>query len=451
MKKIIILFLVAVMLFSLVACSDSPAGTSTKPEGSATSVPTGTKAPAGTSTPNGTQTPSGTITPIGFSVDYTNYALFVREKLLITPTVSDGTTWESSNEAVATVKEGGIVTAVSKGTAEITATSKNGEKAVCKLKVIDVADFYTAPDITKLVLKKSELDKAVKEELDYMCEYFSQLAEVDREAKDGDTVRATYVGTLKGEESPFDGGTGTSDIVIGSKSMIDGFESGLIGAKKGETVTLNLKFPEKYIDPEKDAESAAKLNGKEVTFAVTIHNVYESKPAELTDELIVKATNSAYKTVADYTKYVEDSFKDYLKVELAITSGEVKGYDEEMLELYKDIYLNNTYGTYASMYGMTIEEFAKMYYGLDAEALDKKATESAEGYLQQLYLCYSLNLTPDEEDRQKTLKEYMESIGYTDTVDEFVKAYGEVFAYNFVLTEFALSYVENTIQIDNAN
>ncbi|MBE6543415.1 MAG: hypothetical protein E7675_03365 [Ruminococcaceae bacterium] len=434
MKKITTLILVFVMLFSFVSCSTEPVGTSTAP-----------------GTTETTTTPTGTKTPVAFGVNYTSYVLFAREKLLITATASEGTTWTSSNDAVATVKEGGIVTAVSKGSAEITATSKNGEKAVCKIKVINVADFYTAADITKLVLKKSELDKAVKEELDYMCEYFSEPSEVEREAKDGDTVRATYVGTLKGEDSPFDGGTGTSDIVLGSKQMIDGFEAGLVGAKKGETVTLNLKFPEKYIDSEKDAAAAEKLNGKEVTFVVTVHNVYESKPAELTDALIVKATNSAYKTVAEYTKYVEDSFKDYLKVELAITSGEVKGYDEEMLKLYKDIYLQNTYGTYASMYGMSIEDFVKTYYGLDAKALDEEATKSAKGYLEQLYLCYSLNLTPTEEERQETLKSYMTSIGYTDTVDAFVAAYGEVFAYNYVLTEFALTYVEKTITFDEAN
>lgn len=402
-------------------------------------------------TSSATTTPEASETPKAFGVDYTSYVLFAREKLLITPTVSDGTTWKSSNEAVATVKEGGIVTAVSKGTAEITATSKNGETAVCTVKVVDVADFYSHPDITTLILKKSELDKAVKEELDYMCEYFGALADVDRAAKDGDTVRATYVGTLKGEDAPFDGGTGTSDIVIGSKSMIDGFESGLIGAKKGETVTLNLKFPDEYINPENDAAAAAKLNGKEVTFAVTIHNVMEKKPAELNDELIVKATNSTYKTVADYTKYVEDSFKDYLKVELAITSGEVKGYDEEMLKLYKDIYLQNTYGTYASMYGMTIEAFVKTYYGIDAKALDEEATKSAKGYLEQLYLCYSLNLNPTAEEKEQTLKAYMDSIGYKESVEAFIKAYGEVFTDNYILTEFALSYVEKTIQIDEAN
>lgn len=434
MKKIITLVLVLVMAIGLCACTDN--------------TPATTETPGSTQT-NPTATPTGT--PAAFSLDRSSYVMFVREKLLIIPSVSSGTTWESSDESVASVKEGGIVTGLKKGSATITAKAANGESAVCEIKVIDVTEFFTVTDVTKLVLKQSEIDKAVQEELDYMCDYFKTLSKVDRAAKDGDSVRATFVGTLKGEDAPFDGGTGTTDIVIGSKTFIEGFEAGLIGAKKGESVTLELRFPTDYVDPEKDADGAAKLNGKEVTFVVTIHEVMEYKPAELTDELIIKATNSAYKTVAEYKKYVEDSFKDYLKVELAINSSETKGYDEDMLKIYKDIYIQNTYGSYASMYGMTVEEFVKMYYGLTPEALQAEAEKSAKGYLEQLYLCYSLNLTPTAEERQTVLNDYMTSIGYTQGIDAFVKAYGEAFVENYVVTEHALNYVEKTVTIDANN
>lgn len=430
MKRIIMLVLALSMIFALCACDNG-----------------GVKPTETPSTPAGTTT----ATPVKFGLDRTTYVMFTREKLQLTPTVSEGTTWKSSNEAAATVKDGGVVTAIAKGEVKITATSAKGEVAECTIRVVDASDFYTPADITKLVLKKSEIDKAVQDELKYMCEYFSELKPADREAKDGDTVRATYIGTLKGETAPFDGGTGTNDIEIGSGTFIEGFESGLIGTKKGDTVTLNLKFPESYVDPEKDAASAEKLNGKEVTFVVTIHDVLESKPAELTDELVTKATNSQYKTVADYTKYVEDSLRDYLKIELAINSGEVKKYDDEMIEIYEDIYLQNMYGTYASMYGMSIEAFAEMYYGLSAEELAKEANESAKGYLEQLYMCYTLNLTPTEKERTDLLKTYLTSIGYTKTIEEYTAEYGESFVDNYVLTEFALSYVRNTITIDTAN
>lgn len=45
----------------------------------------------------------------------------------------------------------------------------------------------------------------------------------------------------------FSGGTATDTVLeIGSNTFIDGFEEGLIGAKVGDKVTLNLTFPENY-------------------------------------------------------------------------------------------------------------------------------------------------------------------------------------------------------------
>mgnify|MGYP002472014176 CR=1 FL=1 len=67
----------------------------------------------------------------------------------------------------------------------------------------------------------------------------------DRAAADGDTVNIDYVGKMGGEA--FDGGTATGAfLVLGSGSYIDGFEDGLMGVRPGETVELDLKFPENY-------------------------------------------------------------------------------------------------------------------------------------------------------------------------------------------------------------
>ena len=45
----------------------------------------------------------------------------------------------------------------------------------------------------------------------------------------------------------FDGGTAQGyDLTIGSGSFIAGFEDGLIGVMPGETVDLDLTFPENY-------------------------------------------------------------------------------------------------------------------------------------------------------------------------------------------------------------
>ena len=86
---------------------------------------------------------------------------------------------------------------------------------------------------------------------------------------DGDTVNIDYVGTVDGVE--FSGGntqgTGT-DLVIGSGSYIDDFEEQLIGAHPGDTVEVNVTFPDPYGNNED-------LSGKDAVFTVTVNGIYE--------------------------------------------------------------------------------------------------------------------------------------------------------------------------------
>ena len=59
--------------------------------------------------------------------------------------------------------------------------------------------------------------------------------------EDGDAVNIDYEGLKDGVA--FSGGTATDTVLeIGSNTFIDGFEEGLIGAKVGDKVTLNLFF-----------------------------------------------------------------------------------------------------------------------------------------------------------------------------------------------------------------
>ena len=86
---------------------------------------------------------------------------------------------------------------------------------------------------------------------------------------DGDTVNIDYTGYV--DDVPFDGGStdgaGTS-LTIGSGRYIDDFEEQLIGHHVGETVTVNVTFPEDY--------SSEELQGKDARFEVTI-TVYTNR------------------------------------------------------------------------------------------------------------------------------------------------------------------------------
>ena len=97
----------------------------------------------------------------------------------------------------------------------------------------------------------------------------------EKPSEDGDQLNIDFVGTHKKEE--FAGGSAEGqDLVLGSNSMIPGFEDGLVGLSAGEETVLKLKFPKDY--------HAEELKGKAVQFAVKVNAVSSKQMPELNDE-----------------------------------------------------------------------------------------------------------------------------------------------------------------------
>ena len=89
----------------------------------------------------------------------------------------------------------------------------------------------------------------------------------DRAVEDGDLVTIDYVGKKDGEA--FSGGSAEGyQLKIGSNTFIDGFEEGLIGVMPGDTVDLDLTFPESY-------SRNQDLAGQAVVFTVTLDKISE--------------------------------------------------------------------------------------------------------------------------------------------------------------------------------
>lgn len=93
--------------------------------------------------------------------------------------------------------------------------------------------------------------------------------------KDGDTVNIDYSGSIDG--FVFQGGTAQNqNLTIGSHTFIDDFEEQLIGHKIGETVEVNVTFPENYGRSYTDDKGETKsFNGAEAVFSVKINGIYE--------------------------------------------------------------------------------------------------------------------------------------------------------------------------------
>lgn len=166
----------------------------------------------------------------------------------------------------------------------------------------------------------------------------------------GDTVNIDYVGTLDGVA--FDNGTAQGQsLTIGSGGYIDGFEDGLVGVKSGETVDLNLTFPDPY-------KANPDMSGKEVVFTVTVNGINGVVGAALTDEIV--ASNTMYDTAAAYTESVREELqlaKDNQKLnaiwEIVEKNTTINGYPEGKVEEYASE-MKSYYESLAGLYGMDL-------------------------------------------------------------------------------------------------
>lgn len=161
----------------------------------------------------------------------------------------------------------------------------------------DVMPEIKLADLSGIVVKKPVAEVA-DSDVDAMIEKLRKQRttwnEVDREAADGDTVTIDFKGMMDGEA--FEGGSGEAlPLVLGSGSMIPGFEDGLLGVKAGDARTLEIKFPEDY--------RAQHLAGKDAAFEVDVKQVSEAELPPV-DEAFVKSLG------------VDDGSEEGLRVEI---------------------------------------------------------------------------------------------------------------------------------------
>ncbi len=147
---------------------------------------------------------------------------------------------------------------------------------------LEVLPEIASTDVEAIALNRP-VTKVTDEELDKQMQDLlksrrtTEVVEEKRGAKKGDAVVADFVGSIDGVE--FEGGKASgATIEIGSGQFIPGFEDQLIGAKAGETVTLNVTFPEDYASKD--------LAGKKADFKVDVKELRAFTTPELNDEMV---------------------------------------------------------------------------------------------------------------------------------------------------------------------
>lgn len=168
--------------------------------------------------------------------------------------------------------------------AEVAAEMEWQNEPTAYLSGITASDYVDLPaDYAALTVEVEPAAEVTDEDVEYVIDSQRQAKRELREVRgrstvrDGDIVNIDYVGRINGEE--FDGGSDEDyNLAIGSGSFIDGFESGLIDHKVGETVTLELTFPEDYGDSTKA--------GVDAEFEVTINSIQEYVVPQLNNDFV---------------------------------------------------------------------------------------------------------------------------------------------------------------------
>ena len=308
---------------------------------------------------------------------------------------------------------------------------------------IDVEKCVGRLDALRQKLIQSVTDEDVQNEIDNALANYP--VEVDQAAKEGDTVNIDYVGKIDGEE--FDGGSDQgADLKLGSGKFIDGFEDGLIGARKGETRTLNLTFPEDYTQD---------LAGKAVEFTVTVNAVKEPL-SEPTDQWVADNIEG-YDNIADYKAGIRSEQEEsneqtaenqvrYAAWTQVIDNCTINEYPETLVEVGKKLYKQQV-ETYAKYAGMELDAYIESS-GLTQEEYQSNMEEYGKNVAAQALVCQAIcnkeGFAIGDDDYQKALQDMLTEYGCTE--EELIQTYGQ----DNVEQSIMLNRVSNLI-MENAN
>ncbi len=297
-----------------------------------------------------------------------------------------------AEDAANTTEEAATTATTEAGTEENASTQETEEIRVSEredyvaLEDMETDEYVTLPEYASMTVQAVKPDVTDARIESYInANILTTYAVTDRAVAAGDAVKIDYVGKKDGVA--FDGGTAEDYVLnIGSGTFIEGFEDGLIGVMPGETVDLNLTFPEEY--------HAAELAGAEVVFTVTVHEIQESTDyASVTPELLT-LMGSSYTSKediwADATKSVEENAQASYETNIAnaimenlleqssFTSVPQHLIDEEVQNY--NIYMETLCMNY---YGVDVETFVTSFYGITMDEYNTQMKQMCEDTVKQ--------------------------------------------------------------------
>ncbi|MBO7357041.1 MAG: FKBP-type peptidyl-prolyl cis-trans isomerase [Lachnospiraceae bacterium] len=314
---------------------------------------------------------------------------------------------------------------------------------------IEGADLSSVKDLdmTNLHIALSDVDYTDEEiEKDVSAALSSKASYLDDASltvKDGDSINLDYVGYVDGVA--FEGGdtkgNGTT-LTIGSGSYIDDFEEQLIGSHPGDSVTVNVTFPEGYSE---------ELGGKDAVFECVVNSILVTP--ELTDEFVQENFPEYGSTVEEFRNHYkaegyDNNLRTYLtqyisdNAEAAKLPGKYTKHSRSTIA-YTDRqsfeYISQVY----QLYGMTPPSSFQEYTGMSDADYNAHVKEEAKkrSAIDMAYekIFKDNNLTIDEE--------YLESIRSSYS-DEETAEFGDPYFKQLALKTAVVNFLVDAVTVE---
>ncbi len=266
-------------------------------------------------------------------------------------------------------------------------------------------DFEFEKEIEKL--NEEDIDKALAQLQEKNTSF--EPAEDDAELQEGDMAVFDFEGRIDGEL--FEGGSAKGhQLIIGTKTFIEGFEDGMIGMKAGETRDIEVTFPENYHEP--------KYAGKKAFFTVTLQEIKKKNVPELNDDF-AKDVDENCETLEDLKKKLRDDLTEelnFMAKERLFDKMLNKFIEENPFDVPEAMIMDQahrladqTLKQYQYMYGLTPEQM-----GMSVEKVAESMKDRAEIQVKSALILNKIaekeKIEVTDEDVDAKIKEYAEKM-----------------------------------------
>lgn len=235
----------------------------------------------------------------------------------------------------------------------------------------DLSDYVTLCDYKGVAAKTfgyTVTDEDVTAQILLCRSEYSDITTVERAAQAEDIVYINYKSFVDGDTTEH-ASYESVELVLGSKTFIDGFEEALIGCSAGEKLSIELTFPDPYpADPD--------LSGLDVRFEVELLEVCEQDLPAYNVDFVKKYYG--YDTIEAFEQGVYDSIVDsYEDMLLQYKITQVWSYIMENSTVqriptkeYDEFYKNQLdyYTSLAGDKGLSLSKYAQSVLGYASDA-----------------------------------------------------------------------------------